>query len=490
MTLPGHLFASLWQSVVPSAGAIVARPWDGRTAAEFKEISLLLAGAADDHVPPEIEAYLAAEAVPFACTVTAGPERDFVVMCALDEVAIAIHPAFPNRLPGIARKPSGMLSAMKAARTSSGCYADLAAIGMVVPKGHLVTRARPRPNDGDDASGIDLAHQFDHLTLVAYPKHGRTLRFIAPSPRKFFVSPDRMDHVGLAPIAEDRDDLAFVTSQRGTRAYLDAVPKEPELSDRIRAAVVGMLDEGAGVIVLPELVTSADAASALGATLAARGSTTSCLIVVGTGPTTSLEDGSQRPHNEAVLMGSNGRVLAKQRKLHLFNMAIGRMRDCDITPANGCEGRSHMEDAACGTELIVCDLHGLGRVMTLICEDLQQQDPGGDLALVLRPDWILTPVLDIDQNEGRWTHARAIEIGRKTLSRVVISCCATLGVRMAKAEKLVDAAATIKTGICFDGANRNRVKIVQPTGAHAPERIVVRWDSSSWPTHRLVLNIP
>ena len=488
MTLPGDLFATLWPTVAPSTGAIVARPWDGRFATEFNAVSRLFAEAPSADVPPEIEAYLEGKAVPFACAVTALVERAFVVMCALDAVAVAIHPAMPNRLPGLARAPAGMLATMKAERTSTGNYADVPGIGMVVPKGHLVSRKGPRPDDAEEASGTDLAHQFRHLTLVQHPGHGRTLRFIAPSPRKFFVSPDRADQVGLAPIAEDRDDIEFVTTKRGDRPFLDAVPKAPLLADRITTAVTSLLDDGAGVIVLPELVGSVASADALRAVLKVRGSGTEGLILAGTGASASIDPDSHRPHNEAMLIGANGRVLAHQRKLHLFNMGIGRMRECDIATAPGCGTRNHMEDAAAGSELVVCDLHGLGRVMTLICEDLQQQVPGGDLALVLRPDWILTPVLDINQATGRWTHSRAIEIGRKTWSRVVVSCCATLGVRMAKADTLIAATATINTGICFDGADSSRVRFVASTGALTPDRTVVKWESATWPNHQIVLN--
>jgi hypothetical protein len=148
-----------------------------------------------------------------------------------------------------------------------------------------------------------------------------------------------------------------------------------------------------------------------------------------------------------------------------------------------------MEDAAPGAELVVCDLHGLGRVMTLICEDLEQQVPGGDLALALRPDWILTPVLDVNQTVGRWTHSRSIEIARKTLSRVVVSCCATLGVRMANGTTLAATAQEIQTGICFDGAEDRRVKLVVSNGALAPDRTLVKWDSAAWPTHQIVLKL-
>lgn len=487
MTLPADLFAKLWPIVLPFAGEIVARPWDGRFAPEFNAISLLLEQATDPDVPTEIEAYLAGNGVSFDCGVTAPAERAFVVMCALDAVAIAIHPAMPNRLPRLGKAPSGMLASMKAKRTSSGHYADVAESGIVVPKGHLVSRKGPRPDDVNDASGTDLAHQFAHLTLVPHPGNGRTLRFIAPSPRKFFVSSDRADYVGLAPIAEDRDDIDFVTTKRGDRPYLDAIPKAPLLTDRITASVTALLDEGAGIIVLPELVGSTASAEALKTALKARANSAEGLILAGTGASASLAPGSHRPHNEAMLIGANGRVLAHQRKLHLFNMGISRMRDCEIAAAPGCGSRNHMEDAAAGTELVVCDLHGLGRVMTLICEDLQQQTPGGDMALLLRPDWILTPVLDVSQTAGRWTHSRSIEIGRKTLSRVVVSCCATLGVRMEKGDTLAATTTAINTGICFDGADGRRVKLVESTGALAPDRTVIKWDSSTWPQHAIVL---
>ncbi|GFE93886.1 carbon-nitrogen hydrolase family protein [Acetobacter persici] len=488
MTLPGDLFAALWQTVVPFAGAIITRPWDGRFASEFDAISQCLEQAPDAHVPAEIEAYLKSEVVPFDCRVMLPVERAFVVMCALDAVAIAIHPAMPNRLPGLGRAPSGMLAIMKAERTATGHYADVAGVGMVVPKGHLVSRKSLRPNDVEEGSGTDLAHQFAHLTLVRHPGDGRTLRFIAPSPRKFFVSSNRADYVGLAPIAEDRDDIDFMTTKRGDRPFLDAIPKAPLLSDRITAAVTALLDDGAGVIVLPELVGSVASAEALKIALKARGSDTEGLILAGTGASASVDPGAHRPHNEAMLIGANGRVLARQRKLHLFNMGINRMRECDIAPATGCGSRNHMEDAAAGTELVVCDLHGLGRVMTLICEDLQQQVPGGDLALVLRPDWILTPVLDISQTVGRWTHSRSIEIGRKPLSRVVVSCCATLGVRMANGDRLCDSKTAINTGICFDGTDGRRVRLIESTGTLTPDRTIIKWESATWTQHKIVLS--
>ncbi|WP_207462686.1 nitrilase-related carbon-nitrogen hydrolase [Azospirillum sp. SYSU D00513] len=486
MTLPGVLFAELWQLLIPHTGDILGQPWAGRNAGEFSEILRLFTTEPSIDIPHEIEEYLALGPVSFTCSVFDVKERGFVVMCALDEAAMMIHPAFPNRLPGIARRPTGMLVAMRNKRTSEGFYADVPGVGLVIPKGHLMSRVRP--NDREDASGTDLSNQFEHLIVLEHLRQGRSVRFVVPNPTKIFVTPDRADYVGLAPIAEDRNDLRFITSERGGRPYLDTQPSIPDLANRIQSAVTALLDDGAGVIVLPELVSTSSVANELAAVLKARGSASGpAIVLAGTGASDVLEIAGARPHNEAVLMTSGGRILGKQRKLHLFNMDNARMRDCDITPAVGCSMSNHLEDAAVGTELVVYDIHGLGRVMILICEDLQQQTPGGDVALIARPDWILTPVLDISQTEGRWTHQRAIEIGRKTLSRVVVSCSGTLGVRKARVDRLADALPLVNIGICFDGLVGNRAKLVVGTGAITPDRVVVAWESETWDKHRIKL---
>ncbi len=485
MTCPAALFARLWRDLTPHAGDIITRPWAGRHAQEYDALVALLLAAPGSDVPPELETYLAGDAAGFNTSVAAKKERAFVAMCAIDEAAKHIHPAFPRRLPGYARSLSPMLEAMRAKRTATGFYADVAGIGMVVPKGHLASRQRP--NDAEEASGTQLAHQFECLSIIAHPANGHSLRVIAPSPRRFDVGADRSDRVGLAPIAEDRDDLAFEVSERGKRPYLDTRPAAAPLGDRINNAVTALLDDGAGVIVLPELVAPPGSAESLRQTLKARGAAaTPALIVAGTGATTEIAPGSGRPYNEAVLLSADGKELARQRKLHVFNMRIGRMRDCAISPVRGYGNRSHMEDAQPGTELVVCDLHGLGRVMVLICEDLEQSVPTGTLVESMRPDWILTPVLDIAQEIGRWTHNRATELARKSLSRVVVSGSTTLSVRHAGQGRLADIGEGVNAGVCVDGLEEKKFRMVATTGALSPERMIVEWEPAHWRSLRMI----
>ncbi len=487
MASPGVLFAQLWQRIEPKAGEILAVPWAGRNATEFGDLLQLLTSAAGPDLPDEIDAYLAGEVMPFPCSVADPDQRAFVVLCVIDESAIAVHPAFATRLPGISRSLGGMLTTMRAERTSEGCYADVAGIGLVVPKGHLMPRKRP--DDRSEASGTEIGHQFEHLTLVRHLGQGRTIRFEAPPPSKFDLPPDRAEAVGLAPIAEEPGDLKFIASQRGDRAYLDTVPGIPTLIDRATVAVKAMLHEGAGLVVLPELTMPQGGAATLAAALKAQGgAATPALIVAGSGIGDNFDPAVGRPHNEAVLLSADGRVLCRQRKINLFNMSVDRMEQCGIARAVGFENKPHLEDSAAGTEQVVLDLLGLGRVLPLICEDLEQDKPGGEVALSIRPDWIVTPVLDVSLAAGRWPHRRAIELGRKTLSRVVVSCSGTLGVRAAGAATLAATRPHVNIGICYDGFVDNRIYLVPGTDALSPDRTVITWDAASWPKHKIILD--
>ena len=251
---------------------------------------------------------------------------------------------------------------------------------------------------------------------------------------------------------------------------------------RIVDAVSALLDKRAGIVVLPESVVPVGSVDVLVEAMRTRAVTsTDTLVLAGTGASDATS--GVRPGNEAVLLTSSGRILGRQTKIHMFNMSPERMTECAIKAAAGCDGAPHMEDATAGVELVLFDLHGLGRVMVLICEDLEQQNPGGDTALAACPDWILTPVLDVGQCIGRWAEQRAHEIARKTLSRVVISSPGTLEVRRTGGVSLATAKPPVNIGVCYDGLAGGRALLVPAEAAASPEHVVVTWDSTKWPFH-------
>lgn len=457
-------------------------PWRGREAKEFPVILDLLELAAGVDVPLEVVAYLEGSAVSFPCEVKKTTERAFVVMCALDQVAMHIHPSVKSKIPGRSSSTRGMLTAMRTDRTISGFYAEIAGSGYVIPKGRLMP-GLDRAN-GDEQSGASLAHQFSFLSFLPLQPN-LTLRPKAFPPNRMTVTDGAAQRVGLAPIAEDHDDLAFSVSERNKRPFLDTAPVAAKLEERIRETVISMLGEGAGLIVLPELVTSRRAVDDLSETLRRSPMPQSAVILVGSGPSVEKDTTLDRPYNEAVILSATGEELFRQRKLNPFNMNWRRMQDCQLERAAGHEEHFHMEDCAMGDELVICDIHGLGRMVVLICEDLEQQAPGGDVCLHALPDWILTPVLDIALDFGRWEHRRAMEVSRKTLSRVVVSCSASLQVRALGKEKLAEAG-KVCTGLCLDGLNSLRVKQISVGGKSSGQRSVVEWKSDTWKEHRIV----
>lgn len=480
---PGELFAKLWIQVSPHAGSVRAAPWPNKGARECTPLAALLTGGSGPGVAKEIIAYLAGEDPGFACTVAATEldRRAFVVMCALDVAAMEIHPSMLTRVGGSAIAVSPTLALMKQERAKTGFYGGHRK-HRTLPKGRLTYRAADP--EIDDASGANLETHFEYLTVLEPLNKGFTVNVSVVSPRKSPLSAPPTQ-IGFAPVAEDADDLVFKATVRGKRPYLDAQPAEPDkLQARTSAAVGDLLDRGAKLVVLPELVVPAAAVAALKSALNGRPSR-EAIVVSGSG--LSTEVGADKLHfNEAVVMDGKGRELFRQRKVHPFNMAADRMEKCRVPFAKGHDKKAHLEDIQPDTCIEVCDLHGSGRLMVSICEDLEQDVPGGSVARALRPDWLITPVLDVSQSLGRWTHQRAIEVARKTGSHVVVSCSATLSVRYHSKASLDEVAPdALGVGLLYEGANRKVRVIDAAEDTSQPRAIIAQWDPDNWEQDRV-----
>lgn len=185
--------------------------------------------------------------------------------------------------------------------------------GFVLPKG-LLMPSKERTK-GLEQSGVALAYQFSFLSFVPALQKNFRLRPMASPPSQIYVSDEAAQKVGLAPIAEDRDDLEFSVPGRRHRAFLDTVPHAAITDARMENEVAALLDKGAGLVVLPELVTSSSAVVNLAETLPRAARTGHSVILVGSGPSEERSKGLDRPFNEAVVMTGAGEVLFCQRKL-------------------------------------------------------------------------------------------------------------------------------------------------------------------------------
>ena len=338
---PGELFAKLWSQIDGQAGAIIAVPWPGKQAREHTRLKDLFRGAEAFEVPEEIETYLAGGDLGCPCDAPSNKpdQRAFAVMCALDAVAMDIHPSMPTRAGSKAITLAPLLARMKQTRTAEGAYGEHEG-RRTIPKGRLA-KQRGDP-EVDWASGANLETQFEYLTVLSGGSAGYSVQIEVVPPRLSPLS-EPPKRVGLAPIAEDADDLAFASHARRGRPYLDAQPRDvAQLQKRLIEGVMTLLDRGAELIVLPELVVPQNTVDALAAALKARSAPRpDALIVCGSGLTTVA--GETGLHfNEAVVLNGHGLELFRQRKIHPFNMGDQRMRECGLPFADGCENKPHM----------------------------------------------------------------------------------------------------------------------------------------------------
>lgn len=475
---PARLFGLLWSVVEPHTSEIIQEPWDMLAFSEYD----LFYGRIVEHdeacVPPELISYLDGEVqlhwqVPPEHAAT----RAFLVMRAIDrafryvlpETAYAF-PVSPGPMPGV------LLRRMRDTWLCDGCLAHVDA-GYVALLGPLTGSMRA---DAPEARNGDLfEHQFVNLTLVPPLAGGRTFKFRTLAPSEFTVSSPGRDAIGLAPIAQDHHDLAFKTEKRGRSCYLDAFPSDGELIARRTTAVVkGLLAEGATLVALPELVLDKGAIDNVLSAIRKGPHDGGRVLVLGTGLLAGSETATTRlSFNEAVVSDGRGRVLIRQRKLNHYSMSVERMRECGIEPGGELP---HIENSASGSELCVCDIPGIGRLMVLICEDFAQERPGRHAAQTLSPDWIVTPVLDVAISPGRWMHQKSFSLG--TVSKIVVSGSTTMSVRRAKCEELGRLDQDSGVAMLFDAGSRGAGRIVTAGCMTGDDRsAVIEWAPESWP---------
>lgn len=444
---PGALFGTLWARMLPHVGTMIAQAWNGRRSVELASLVAAFQALDNTGAPDIVIDYLLGRTVRFPtdAATTQPARRAFITMRALDEATQRIHPAVPTRAGKSEATISPMLRRLRQRRWTEGHYGLVPAVGYVIPRGPLTRQHAPE--EALAASG------------------------------------DRLD-------LQDADDLRFAAVERNGVAFLDAEPADAgRMADRTIAIVEHLVDQGAGLIVLPELCVSPTAVERVKERLARTGTTggDSRLIVLGSGVSAQTCRETGLGYNECVVIDHSGRELWRQRKMHHFRMAPERMAECGIALA-ACGGH-HTENVATepAKTIRIRDLPGLGRVAVLICEDFQQHQPTTDVVLQSAPDWVITPILDVGQKLGRWLHQRGIDLGRYSASRFVVACSATLSVRSDGKQHFVQVdPAKAGFGLCLDGGAGLRVKIVDRTDTSAnPVAALIPWQPADWPQHRI-----
>lgn len=340
-------------------------------------------------------------------------------MTALDDVFSHIHPR-SVRLSGalLRRRLPAWLQNAEEMRTVAGAYLEDAHL-RVLPRGPLSRQARSVA----DANADTLTHRFNYLTaapvVTALDDHQPVVincLVVGHSAARGVPSAAAgKEVVGFAPLAEADADLVYnARSDAAGRARLDVrVAAGTDLADRLVRTVarLGAVD----LLVAPELTLDEAAsqafAKALDPTTAPR------LSIAGSGPS-GAPDEQGRQFNASRAYNAMGAELWSHEKVWPYGMASDQVDQCHLGVV--AEGEMLMEDIQSGASVTVADVDGFGRVLVLICQDLQIKPAVAAVVRTYQPDWVVVPILDRNVSTGRWMHKAAFDMSDTSPARFVV----------------------------------------------------------------------
>lgn len=438
------LLAFLWRSLAKYAPELVAKERvvpghvparvTSRAPAEEARLRDEIAAAPGGEVPKLVADYL--RGVPFAGLLTDTPIHDvlwrrWIVARCIDDVLAGAHPrrwAVSNASPHL--RPGACERAVWRHYRLTGRY-NRTAPGILVPRSPLACFL-PDPEPPPPSRIDDLFHTFAYLppsTDDAWTVVHRRLAW-----RDDPVPPDRLTEIRVAtvPWAEDPTSLEPNTRIDGAGEPRIRFTPEPGLSgpgtpgaERAKLLIEALGADGATIAVFPELALSQADVRTLSTALAS--ATTGPAIIVAGSCLSEVLGSSGAPYNECIVLGRSGRDLWTQRKLNRAEMTLEQLDWYGLSHLRAADA-PHAEDFHPGGELLVVD-GSLGRMMVLICEDLQRPTPRNTALERLRPDWIFSPVLDGSLRFGRWSQRRAWEINEVHGARVVVANSLALSLR-------------------------------------------------------------
>ena len=338
---------------------------------------------------------------------------------AIDKAVASIHPRAVH-IPG-STKPPSWVSKYKFKRLDAGCYASNDEY-LVIPRGPLTRNPREEYASG----GNSLADCFTYLGVGprAASEHGRKIsvcmKVVGSGIADGYPSSPRngKEVVGFIPIAEIAGDLIHEKRENSGRHFIELrVSESIDPVSRLMDAINSTPE--LDIAIAPEIVMSETHAAALPEKiLVAR--TPPRMLVAGSGAT-SERSGSQS-WNETRVYNSVGTLLWTQRKV--WQAGIAQLRALELGLPDPGEDQLLHEDNASGSDFVVCDVAGLGRVMIFICQDIQAKPMSGELIRIFQPDWIMLPILDPGIREGGWVHQRTLELSSESQARFLV-CCST-----------------------------------------------------------------
>lgn len=342
-------------------------------------------------------------------------------LAAASEEARAI--AYLRLLVALDRACDGLaLAAPRIAPHLEPMLARRDARGNLAPASRLLVLRRGAPSP---SGGAALGYYLENLAVLD-PAHLGGYRIeVPPLPDacRLATRPGAPAlRVAFVPVLRRADDVRFRPVQVGNdpRFAVELAPApQAALVAGARQLVERLERERVHVALLPETSVVPEVAEALRAALvanyaAADGEPHLRLLVAGV-------LGARR--NEVRGFSGAGHRLLVQSKQQPWRLDVRQQERYGVVAdlADGGAPVDRDEDLELeGRRISALDDPGFGRLVVLICEDLQRCDPARRIAVDIGPTTVVAPVLDYALRAGRWAPAAAAQIANEPGARVLV----------------------------------------------------------------------
>jgi|CXWL01.1.fsa_nt_gi predicted amidohydrolase len=222
--------------------------------------------------------------------------------------------------------------------------------------------------------------------------------------------------IGIVALVLDQDEVVW--EPRGGRASVSLTSTMlSTVVTRMITTLDWIVDKGADIVVMPELVSHVELRSAIKrwarVTPNAPG-----LLVAGT---EAVDVSTAFPVNRAFVLDNYGEERWSQDKVHTYTFPRELLSKSGLNHVLG-EGPLAEESVnTMASAMIVRDIPNVGRCMVLICEDFAREDPGRQIAREVGADLVLVPVMDQAPQPSGWWERMAFDIAQDPEARTALA---------------------------------------------------------------------
>lgn len=198
--------------------------------------------------------------------------------------------------------------------------------------------------------------------------------------------------IAIAPVLEAQSDAELWVN--GNQFSIHPTITEARFVEIIRNSI----DAGADLLLLPEMSVDEVLLPSLKNAIVQqrreffdRTDEAPRLSFVICGVLRKRSNSSPKHRNYIAVLDSDGSILFEQDKLSHWNLSEDQQRRFGVY---GAYPVPLLEDTIPGASIIISELPGLGRLLTLICADMFANEPGDWVADNIGLDWIHAPIMD------------------------------------------------------------------------------------------------